>query len=129
MDWASPHDPAFFARMAVAIAPVTEGVILLPFEAVNPLWCSLLGLGGHAAAWLTPAPLSAFASLFGLLVWPALVLAGLSWLTGRALRLPRRARGMAAGAYLLSLAWIVPLQFAIDGPLGRLPVYAALYAY
>jgi hypothetical protein len=45
------------------------------------------------------------------------------------LRLPRRARALAAAAYLLSLACVVPLQFTIDGPLGRLPVYAALYDY
>jgi hypothetical protein len=124
--------PGFAPRFAIAMAPLVEGFLLFfLLELINPLWSSLFGLGGHMVEWIAPPHGMGWIDLFGLLVWPVLLLAMLHWLSGRLLRLPGWTRGIALVAYCLSLLCVVPLDAVEGGDWGldRLPLYFALWAY
>ena len=132
MDQDAHSQPGFAPRFTIAMAPLAEGFLLFfLLEWINPLWSSLFGLGGHLVEWIAPPHGLGWVDLFGLLVWPVLLLAMLHWLGGRLLRLPGRGRAIALGAYCLSLLCVVPLA-AVEGGdlrLDRLPLYFALWDY
>jgi hypothetical protein len=131
MDQDTRPQPGFAPRFAIAMTPLVEGFLLFfLLDWTNPLWSSLFGLGGHVVEWIAPPHALGWIDLFGLLVWPVLLLAMLHWLSGGLMRLPGPGRRIALGAYCLTLLFVVPRDVVERGDWGldRLPLYFALWA-
>jgi hypothetical protein len=120
----------FFFRMLFCLGPVIEAVVLFATGGINLFWSSIFGLGGFVVEWVAPPHGMGAIDLFGILVWPILVLAMLHWLAGRIWALADPMRRLVVAAYLLSLAIIGPLDGASYPPAYQsLPLYVRLIDY
>ncbi len=91
-------------------------------EPVNLLWGFIYGFGWYMWGFFESVR-SAHAQSFGGLVWPLMLLVGLTYLLGRVLSAYPQRRASIIAAFMLSLLFLIPKQLLKNTPLDYIPTW------